>query len=100
MVDNDYVIVEDVFILDEHQMKLGDKVIEIDAKKLQDIADRNNNRISRTGDEIPLIIGHTKDGADEKDQPIKDELSIPLTTDVDLDIDAVDDGDDVVAKNC
>lgn len=69
MVDNDYVIVEDVFILDEHQMKLGDKFIEIDAKKLQDIADRNNNRISRTGDEIPLIIGHTKDGADEKDQP-------------------------------
>ena len=38
--------------------------------------------------------------ADEKDQPVKDELSIPLTTDVDLDIDAVDDGDDVVAKNC
>lgn len=69
MVDNDYVIVEDVFILDEHQMKLGDKVIEIDAKKLQDIADRNNNRIRNTGDEIPLIIGHTKDGADEKDQP-------------------------------
>ena len=38
--------------------------------------------------------------ADEKDQPVKDELTIPLTTDVDLDIDAVDDGDDVVAKNC
>lgn len=69
MVDNDYVIVEDVFILDEHQMKIGDKVVEIDAKKLQEIADRNNNRIHKTGDEIPLIIGHTKDGADEKDQP-------------------------------
>jgi hypothetical protein len=38
--------------------------------------------------------------ADEKNQPIKDELSIPLTTDVDLDIDSVDEGDDVVAKNC
>lgn len=69
MVDNDYVIVEDVFILDEHQMKIGDKVVEIDAKKLQEIADRNNSRIHKTGDEIPLIIGHTKDGADEKDQP-------------------------------
>jgi len=69
MVDNDYVIVEDVFILDEHQMKIGDKVIDINAQKLQDIADRNNRRIHNTGDEIPLIIGHTKDGADEKDQP-------------------------------
>ena len=38
--------------------------------------------------------------ADEKNQPIKDELSIPLTTDVDLDIDSVDEGDDVVAKDC
>jgi len=69
MVDNDYVIVEDVFILDEHQMKIGDKFIDINAQKLQDIADRNNRRIHNTGDEIPLIIGHTKDGADEKDQP-------------------------------
>jgi len=69
MVDNDYVIVEDVFILDEHQMKIGDKVIDINEQKLQDIADRNNRRIHNTGDEIPLIIGHTKDGADEKDQP-------------------------------
>lgn len=39
--------------------------------------------------------------ADEKKQePIKDELVIPLTLDVDLDLDSSDEGDDVVAKDC
>ncbi|MFM1756423.1 MAG: hypothetical protein RL621_1377 [Bacteroidota bacterium] len=39
--------------------------------------------------------------ADEKKQePIKDELVIPLTTDVDLDINSTDDDDDIVAKDC
>ena len=39
--------------------------------------------------------------ADEKDTtPIKDELVIPLTTDIDLDIDRSADDDDIVAKDC
>lgn len=39
--------------------------------------------------------------ADEKDAaPIKDELVIPLTTDIDLDIDSSADDDDIVAKDC
>ncbi len=39
--------------------------------------------------------------ADEKKQnPIKDELVIPLTIDVDLDINKSDEDDDVVAKDC
>ncbi len=52
------------------------------------------------GDEVKAEEVKDVVWADEKNQPIKDELSIPLTTDVDLDIDALDDGDDVVAKNC
>ena len=52
------------------------------------------------GDEVKAEEVKDVVWADEKSQPIKDELSIPLTTDVDLDVDAVDDGDDVVAKNC
>jgi hypothetical protein len=52
------------------------------------------------GDEVKAEEVKDVVWADEKNQQIKDELSIPLTTDVDLDIDAVDDGDDVVAKNC
>lgn len=52
------------------------------------------------GDEVKVEEVKDVVWADEKNQPIKDELAIPLTTDVDLDIDAVDDGDDVVAKNC
>ena len=39
--------------------------------------------------------------ADEKKQnPIKDELVMPLTIDVDLDINKSDEDDDVVAKDC
>lgn len=39
--------------------------------------------------------------ADEKyTTPIKDELVIPLTTDIDLDIDRSSDDDDIVAKDC
>lgn len=42
--------------------------------------------------------------ADEKKEvtaaPIKDELVIPLTTDLELDINASDDDDDVIAKDC
>jgi hypothetical protein len=39
--------------------------------------------------------------ADDKDKPVvKDVLDVPLVVNVDLDIDATDDGDDVVAKDC
>ena len=65
---------------------------------------RANGRIEKftDGDGDDVKAEEVKDvvWADEKNQPIKDELSIPLTTDVDLDIDSVDEGDDVVAKNC
>lgn len=68
---DDFIIKEDVFILDEHELKnaSGKVITKFDAKKLEEIALRNNKRISDTGDEIPLVIGHTKDGASEKDQP-------------------------------
>lgn len=39
--------------------------------------------------------------ADEKDQKVdKDELTIPLTMEIDLDINASDDDDDTIAKDC
>lgn len=39
--------------------------------------------------------------ADEKDQKVdKDELTIPLTMEIDLDINASDDNDDTIAKDC
>lgn len=65
---------------------------------------RANGKIEKftdnDGDEVKAEEINDIVWADEKEKPVKDELSIPLTTDVDLDIDAVDDGDDVVAKNC
>lgn len=51
------------------------------------------------GDEVKA--DETVVWADDKDQPaVKDVLDIPLVVEVDLDIDATDDGDDVVAKDC
>lgn len=40
--------------------------------------------------------------ADEKDkeEPIKDELRVPIVVDLTLDINATDDGEDVIAKDC
>ena len=39
--------------------------------------------------------------ADEKDNKVdKDELSIPLTTEIYLDINASDDDEDTIAKDC
>lgn len=65
---------------------------------------RANGKIEKftdgDGDEVKAKEVNDVVWADEKNQPIKDELSIPVTTDVDLDIDSVDEGDDVVAKNC
>lgn len=65
---------------------------------------RANGKIEKftdgDGDEVKAEEVKDVVWADEKNQSIKDELSIPLTTDVDLDIDSVDEGDDVVAKNC
>ena len=40
-------------------------------------------------------------GAEDQDKAVvKDVLDVPLVVNVDLDIDATDDGDDVVAKDC
>lgn len=38
--------------------------------------------------------------ADEKEKPVKDSLVVDTVTDIALDIDASDTGDDVVAKDC
>jgi len=40
--------------------------------------------------------------ADEKDgeEPIKDELRVPIVVDLTLDINATDDGEDVIARDC
>jgi len=37
---------------------------------------------------------------DETPAPIKDELVIPLTTDMELDINSSDEDEDVIAKDC
>ena len=38
--------------------------------------------------------------ADEKADPIRDELRVPIVVDFTLDIDATDDDDETVAKDC
>ncbi len=67
----DYVVVTDVPVLDEHLMTGDHENPEewIGPDRLQQIAANNNNRINQTGDATPIIIGHTKDGLDERKQP-------------------------------
>ncbi len=67
----DYIIKHNVPILDEHVLKdeEGKEIATIDKARLQKIADLGNKRVKDTGDECPIIIGHTKDDTDEKDQP-------------------------------
>ena len=71
MDDTDMIVKHHVPILDEHELKdgKGNVVIRLDQKKLSEIVRVNNKRMGSTGDEIPLVIGHTKDDASEDDQP-------------------------------
>jgi hypothetical protein len=65
--DPNWVIVDGVPILDEHELHLpaeGDKpaqVIRIDAARLNQIAANNNRRVAQTGDTAMLVEGHTTD---------------------------------------
>ena len=67
----DYLIVKDVPVLDEHMMTGDHENPEewIGPDRLKEIAANNNNRVNGTGDATPIIIGHTKDGLDERKQP-------------------------------
>ena len=58
-------------ILDEHWLESndGNKIVYLTAALLQKFADNGNRRIKLTGDETPLVVGHTKDEGDEKTQP-------------------------------
>ena len=60
-----------VAILDEHWLEDndGNRLIYLNERLLQKFADNGNKRIKATGDETPLVVGHTKDEADEKTQP-------------------------------
>ena len=66
-----------VALLDEHLMQLppdpktGEQKesIQLTEHHLRLIAHNNNERIRKTGDMAPVVIGHTIDGAPEKHQP-------------------------------
>lgn len=62
---------EEVAVLDEHLLtdEEGKPIEQLTPEILQRIADNNNKRIKDTGDYCPIVIGHTKDGDHEKDQP-------------------------------
>jgi hypothetical protein len=64
-------VTREIAILDEHDLvdDDGNVVMSLTADKLNKIADNNNRRIEETGDETPIVIGHTKDDAVEKAQP-------------------------------
>jgi hypothetical protein len=63
---------QEIALLDEHDLTdpQGKVVFSLTAQRLKEIAANNNRRIQETGDEIPIVIGHTKDGLDEQKQPL------------------------------
>jgi hypothetical protein len=66
-----YVLKDNVPILDEHVLldEDGDPITTLDERKLRAIAAKANRRVAETGDEVPIVIGHTRDGAPEDRQP-------------------------------
>lgn len=67
-----YKPLEPFFVLREGQIadeRNPGSVIRLDRKRLEKIAELQNNRIETTGDATPIIIGHTRRGLAEKDQP-------------------------------
>lgn len=70
-MSTDFVIRDDVPVLDEHKLHddAGNVIAVIDSTKLEKIAANNNRKIEETGDEVPLILGHTRDGDPEHEQP-------------------------------
>lgn len=64
-------VTKEIALLDEHDVvdENGDVVMSLDEDKLHRIANNNNRRVEETGDEVPIIIGHTRDDAPEKAQP-------------------------------
>lgn len=71
LLGDDYVTVPAVPLLDEHVLtdRTGQTEAVIDAAFLNVVAANNNARVERTGDATPLVIGHTRDGAPETEQP-------------------------------
>ncbi len=66
-----YQQLEPFFVLREGQIKdeRTGGVLTLDRARLQKIAVIQNNRIAQTGDFTPIIIGHTKKGKKENEQP-------------------------------
>lgn len=67
----DWVEKTDVPVYDAHIVVDRETGLEhrIDGPKLQAIADRMNKRFEETGEESPIVIGHTRDGRPEWEQP-------------------------------
>jgi hypothetical protein len=68
---DEFDVRDGVPVLDEHILhdSEGKILAEMTADKLETIARNNNRKIAETGDEVPIIVGHTKDHKDEDEQP-------------------------------
>lgn len=66
-----YRLYAGVALLDEHVLRDDDGSIDfvVDARFLSDVARRANERAKQTGDLTPVVIGHTRDGLAEEEQP-------------------------------
>jgi predicted DNA binding CopG/RHH family protein len=67
----EYIVRKNVFVLDPHTLSddSGKPHLTVSETMLRKIAQNQNKRFAETGDATPLVIGHTKDGAHEHEQP-------------------------------
>ena len=70
-MSNQFIVRANVPILDEHELfdDDGKLIATIDEEKLRRIVENNNRRVEETGDEVPIVIGHTDDYSPEEKQP-------------------------------
>jgi len=70
ITDNDYIVLHDVPILDEHiEPGRQSPFDQMSESLLQQICEANNRRLEDTGDEIPIVASHTIKGAPADEQP-------------------------------
>lgn len=69
--DGEWLVRENVPVYDSHivvDKETGEETV-MDKGRLQKIADKMNLRYETTGEESPIVIGHTRDGLPEWKQP-------------------------------
>ena len=59
----------ELFIPGDPEKGTSDRIVQVTPQLLAEIAANNNKAVRETGDMVPLVEGHTRDGVPESEQP-------------------------------